>query len=223
MSSLFIKILVFISLFNCNNKSYDNRNSINKGVEKGFLFVKISKIYHTGGELEILDRNKKVKFSFKNKKVFLDSKNFEIMNEEHLYRGFIKVESFYPEYSLFILESTSEKNGFYQVKINGEIHFIDSKKYQDLLSFKTQKEYVLDSYPHPDNINPLRVTPHENAQIVEDFTNYVYLSVEIKGDWLKVKDDKECYIGTESSKEDIIGWVRWRKDGKIILDIRHNC
>lgn len=223
MSSLFIKILVFISLFNCSNQGNFEKKTTNQEVKKGFLFVEISEIYFRGKKLDILDKNKKVKITFKDKYVFLNGKNFEIINQEYLYRDSIQVESFDPDYSLFILESISEKNGFYEVKINDEIHFIDSKKYKDLLSFKTQKQYVLDSYPHPDKINPLRVSPNENAEIVEDFTNHLYLSVEIKGDWLKVKDDKECYIGPYPSKTDIIGWVRWRKDGKIILDIRHIC
>ena len=223
MSSLFIKILVFISLFNCSNQGNFEKKTTNQEVKKGFLFVEISEIYFRGKKLDILDKNKKVKITFKDKYVVLNCKNFEIINQEYLYRDSIQVESFDPDYSLFILESISEKNGFYEVKINDEIHFIDSKKYKDLLSFKTQKQYVLDSYPHPDKINPLRVSPNENAEIVEDFTNHLYLSVEIKGDWLKVKDDKECYIGPYPSKTDIIGWVRWRKDGKIILDIRHIC
>jgi hypothetical protein len=34
---------------------------------------------------------------------------------------------------------------------------------------------------------------------------------------------KDCYSGEAPSEKDIVGWVRWKKDGVIILDIRHAC
>ena len=46
--------------------------------------MEISEIYFRGKKLDILDKNKKVKITFKDKYVFLNGKNFEIINQEYL-------------------------------------------------------------------------------------------------------------------------------------------
>ena len=112
---------------------------------------------------------------------------------------------------------------FYEVLINNEKYFINGKKYKDLILFKTEEQFVLDAYPNLTEKTPLRATPNDSAEIIKGYAELSYVSVEIKGDWLKIKDDKDCYSGPFPSKTDIIGWVKWRENGRIILDIRHRC
>ena len=194
---------------------------VNEEIKEGFLFINISKIYHNGGRLTVLKQDKESVIEIKDQSISINNKTFDIIDEEHLYRDSLRVESFDPEYSLFILESYPASKGFYEVKINNKTHLIDSEKYKDFLTFKTIEQYVLDAYPNPIEKKPLRLEPSEESKIVANFSKFTYISIEIKGDWLKIKDDEHCYPGEEPSKQDIIGWVRWRNKGVIILDIRH--
>ena len=236
MNNFLINILILFTLFSCK----DNKNSEVKdaphvevaekviqtkkeSIKDGFLFIDISNIYHNGGQVIILNQDKKPTIYIKDKLVSIDNGNFDIIEEEHLYKEKIKVESLFPEYGLFIIKSKSASEGFYEIQINNKNYFINSNEYENLVSFKSDEQYILDAYPSPTKESPLRVSPDENSEIISNYENYTYTSVEIKGDWLKIKDDKDCYSGEASSEKDIIGWVRWKKDGEIIISINHIC
>ena len=236
MYKFLINILILFTLLSCNN---NNKRVVNdtpqmkvdekvKEVKKddireGFLFIDVSYIYHNGGQVNILNQNKKPTISIIDKLISINNESFDVIEDEHLYKEKIKVESFFPEYGLFIIKSKSASSGFYEVQINNKNYFIKSNEYGDLVSFKLDKQYVLNAYPNPTKENPLRVNPDESSDIISNYEDYTFVSVEIKGDWLKVRDDKDCYPGETPSEKDITGWVRWKKDGKIIIDIRHIC
>lgn len=233
--------LVVILLLNCKNgkptkvdvarnssidsvktRSIKKDTIIKKVDNKGFLFVDIWKIFY-GSDFALLDKNRDTIISFKNKKAYIEGEEYKMMDEDGFYKKKIKVQSFDPEYGLFILKCLSFSNGFYKVEVNKEVGYVQEEGNRDVLKFKTFEEYVLDSYPIPTKSNPLRVNPNEEASVVNDYLSFTYLSVEIQGDWLKVKDDKNCFIGEEPSKKDIIGWIRWRKDGEIIIKLAQSC
>ncbi|BFP43261.1 hypothetical protein FGF1_41060 [Flavobacteriaceae bacterium GF1] len=188
----------------------------------GFLFVDIGAIYNNGS-FEILNSTKDTLIYFKNKTTYFDGRSYEMMNEDGYYKKLVNVEAIDPEYGLFIMVCKGLESGIYVVDFNEQTGYIDNQKHESLLTFKTSRQYVLEGYPNPTEANPLRANPSDDAEIIIGFTEHSYISVEIQGDWLKVKDDKDCYPGEEPSEQDIIGWVRWRKDGEIIIDIRHLC
>ncbi len=193
--------------------------------EKGFLYVSINKIYYEGQNLVIFNRERDTLAFFNKENVYLTNKTFNIIDDDYLYKEGIKVNTFDPEYGLFILDCEGIENQQYKVKINNNDCFIDIKENSHLLKFKTPEQHVMESYPYlyGKNNTPLRVEPNDESEIIENYDKHLYEPVELKGDWLKVKDDKDCYVGEEPSKENIVGWVRWRKDGKIIIDIRYSC
>jgi hypothetical protein len=45
----------------------------------------------------------------------------------------------------------------------------------------------------------------------------------LNGDWLKVRDNKDCYAGIAPSEKDIYGWIRWRNGDGLILKVAHSC
>lgn len=192
-------------------------------IEEGYLFVDFTSIYYKGNEFTIFNEQNLPIMSFKNKDVIIGNKTYDIINEEHLYRNLVNVIAYYPENGLFILKASKLEDGNYEVNINDSKGTINASKYNDLLTFKTAEKYVLDGYPNPTKENPLRVEPDDTSSIVTNYEENTYISIEVKGDWLKVKDDKNCYPGEKPSEKDIVGWLRWKKDGKIIIDIRHIC
>jgi len=205
-----------------NIKKEAKVSSFDLKYQTGYLFVNINYIYRNGTKFSILDKEGKDIIVFNNRKVYLNQKAYEIIEDEGIYSHYINVESYFPEYGLFIIKATKKRN-CYEVEVNNSIAIIDNHRFSNLLTFKSVEKYVLEGYPNPSKKNPLRFEPFEDSDIIPNFLDFTYLSLEIKGDWLKVKDDKDCYIGEEPSEKDIIGWIRWRKDGKIIIDIRHIC
>ncbi|MBQ0738621.1 hypothetical protein ACFSJT_00020 [Aquimarina celericrescens] len=190
---------------------------------KGYLFIEISKIYHNQGEFSIQGEDNTSMFYFVNKNVTINGKTYDIINDEHLYKNFIEVESYFPEYGIFIIKAEKLQDGNYAAVINGNKAKIDGVKHKAILNFKTPEQYVLDGYPNPSKDNPVRVSPNESSDILPNYGDHTYKSLEINGEWLKVKDDKDCYSGEEPSKKDIMGWIRWMKNGEVIIDIRHSC
>jgi len=193
--------------------------------QDGFLYVNIKELYNSQKRLALLNEQKDTLAFFKGKNVSFNNDKYDIINEEHLYKKNLKVNTYYPEYGLFILDCDGSENGYYEVKVNNIDCYIKIAGNQDLLKFKTPEKHLMESYPYlyGNKNTPLRKEPSDKSEIIEGYSNHLYIPVEIKGDWLKVRDDKDCYIGEEPSKDDIVGWVRWRKDGEIIIDIRHSC
>lgn len=232
MNSLFINLLLLISLFDCSNKSNSNNKDIlpqskiefsSKEKQEGYLFVSINEIYFDNKELVILDDKKLPIYRFKGKDITINNKKYDIIEEDYLYRNSFDVESYDPEYSLFIFKANKLSDGNFEVYINNTKRIIKGEKYKEILKFKIPEQYVLDSYPSPTKENPIRIKPNENSEPIPNYDDYVYVSVKIEGDWLKVRNDDDCYFEEKHSEMNIFGWIRWKKNGKIILDLKHIC
>jgi hypothetical protein len=95
------------------------------------------------------------------------------------------------------------------------------KKVDSLFKFETVSTYVSEwttlGLDFDRLQNPLRQEPSDNAAVIlnEDTKKYKIWraeKIEMKGDWLKVK--------TKDKKE---GWIRWRRDDKIIIQLYFAC
>ncbi len=246
-------LLITLTLFSCKEKetSRDNTQNIKKphdtiAIEKeqvvdiveanpivekskeGFLFIDISAIYYQGKELAILNGQQDTIVFFKGNKSHIGNNSYDIIEEEHLYEENITVESFDPEYGLFILACEGlNENGYYMVRVNDDLNYISKSNYSSVLEFKSSEKYVYDGFYYLDDTDfTLRVYPHKDSTEIssDHYKKYFYKPVEQKGDWLKLKDDKDCPLGELGASEDEIeGWLQWRKDGQIIVDFAYKC
>lgn len=189
----------------------------------GFVFIDISGVNASKGTVFILEMNKDTILSLRNQIISVNGSDYKIYEEDHIFRKLVNAEVFEPEYGLFILKCYETTNKFYKVELNGRMALISNSPVNEYVQFKSLEQYIMDFYPVPTEQNPLRVAPDESAGVVTNFDNWVYSSIEIDGDWVKIIDDKDCYIGEAPSPIDIKGWVRWRKDGKFILKVAHTC
>lgn len=189
----------------------------------GYIFINTSEIYFRGGEFWIQNDDGDTLLHIKDKSITLGNQTFDLIEEDYLYRSMIDVRSFDPEYGLFVLEVVAFNKGLYEVVINGKSEFIDSSLFGDLVSFKVLAQYVVENYPIPTSQNPLRFEPSNSSDKIPNFENLTFVPIEIVGEWLKVKDDKECYKGSIPSKDDIEGWIRWKEDGEFILKVAYSC
>lgn len=223
MKNLALTIFVLSVLYQC---SVIQGNSANSKPEirnklQGFVFVAISRIYQHQGEIIIFSETKDTLLYIVNRKIHIKGSVYEIVEEEYLYKKNINIESFNPEYGLFILKCFGTSGSYYKVEINGQVGLIMND--QDYVEFKDFNKYIMEAYPIPSEYNPIRIGPDENSQVIQDFDKWTFVPVEIKGDWLRVIDNKKCYKGVAPSPNDITGWIRWRKNGEFILKVAHTC
>lgn len=221
-----MKYLLLVSLFlsvlgsNCRDQRPADQFLVSTELQ-GFLFINVSDIYHNGGQIKLLTQDKEVLLGIYNTKIVYGDSEYDLIEDEHLYRKSIEAEAFYPEYGLFVLKCIGKSDEFYEAELNNKKILIPTDSQH--VEFKTLNEFILDTYPIPTESNPLKIEPNENAAIVNNYEEYTFISLEIKGDWVKVKDDKDCYSGEYPSEKEVNGWIRWRKDGKFILKVAYVC
>jgi hypothetical protein len=182
---------------------------------EGFVFIDISKIYHHHGVVTIINEGGDTLVHVKDKMIAIQGSDYETIEEEHLYKKNLNVESFHPEYGLFILRCYGSVGENYKVKINDVIGLINKDLSREFIEFKDLEKYVMETNPIPDQNNPVRIKPDENSEIVSDFEEWTFIPVEISGDWLKVRDNKDCYKGIAPSEKDIMVGLGGEKMGSL--------
>ncbi len=220
------KLLFILSIISVTSQCGTIPRPIHEGASEeleGFVFIDISKIYHHHGEVTILNEEGDVLIHAKNKMIAVQGKNYETIEEEHLYKKYINVESFHPEYGLFILRCYGSVGENYKVKINDVFGLINKALSHEFIEFKDLEKYVMETIPIPDKNNPIRIKPDDNSEIVRDFEEWTFIPVGISGDWLKVRDNKDCYKVITPSERDINGWIRWKRNGVFILKVAYVC
>lgn len=126
-----------------------------------------------------------------------------------------------PDYFRLAFDCTRKTREFFEVLINGDLR---SKGYirrsDSLFKFIKYENYVMgwgiNGFDFNRNTNPLRRRPSENGEpILPNVLGYSIWRAEIiekKDDWLKVK-----------TVDNEVGWVRWRKDLKILIHLYFAC
>lgn len=189
---------------------------------EGFLIIDVKGLYLYRKELVFMDMNGKDSVRFDNGYVYIENKKYEIMDEEHLYTELINIETYYPDYGLFILKCFGRKGDNYIVELNGDSTLVNGKSF--LVEFKDYKKFIFDAMFLKDTKeNPFRTHPSDSSDIIKE-DDYGFYAVDIQGDWVKGQDYKEgCIIAETPSPVDIFVWIRWRKDGKYILEVNYSC
>jgi hypothetical protein len=127
-----------------------------------------------------------------------------------------------PDYFVLVFDCTKSTDKYYHVVVDQKTNEIGLiKKVDSLFKFETVSTYVSEwttlGLDFDRLQNPLRQEPSDNAAVIlnEDTKKYKIWraeKIEMKGDWLKVK--------TKDKKE---GWIRWRRDDKIIIQLYFAC
>jgi hypothetical protein len=146
---------------------------------------------------------------------------------------------FDPEYGLMHFACTGETENAYRVLINrSETKYLPKKQIQ----FETWEQYLLHSFgvrrktavadENEKPLTDLHKEPSDTAAILALPTGLeMFCAMQVQGDWLQVKYD--CFYNDEDSKyegqpchnfigkcgEAQTGWIRWRQDNKLLIDI----
>jgi hypothetical protein len=137
-----------------------------------------------------------------------------------------------PDYGIlhFIcIESTSL---YHKILINeSEIKYCPTT---NLYQYVSWDKYILESFGiRRDNEKvPLRLSPNEKSETILVPKDYeMFCPIEIKGNWVKVKYDcfynednnphegELCKNYIEKCKNPVTGWLKWRENNTVLIDI----
>ncbi|GGH33017.1 hypothetical protein GCM10011418_46930 [Sphingobacterium alkalisoli] len=128
--------------------------------------------------------------------------------------------AYYPDYYIIHFESNIVSDSLYSVSIGKETKLIAKNRYMEFLSWP---DYIMRYYVTTDKNNPLRQTPSDAGKAIEDidYSELSFVGIEISGDWVKVRCDKECEGCGDCPV--VSGWIRWRMGGKVIVKQYYVC
>lgn len=139
--------------------------------------------------------------------------DFEYANDDFV------TYSFHPDYFILAMKMVNEDASRYEVIVNegtGKTKFVlkDSKG----LKFSNWSEYVVRMFAvgFDQNINPVRRAP-AGAILDPQPQSDLFHPKETKGDWMRVEFD------SSRSEADKGGWIRWRENGKLIIELFPLC
>lgn len=143
---------------------------------------------------------------------------------EELGFDFLETFTFDPSYGIFLcrVDKITQEHVYF---------FINNQKYRikrywdDHFELLTFEDYILDAYATLMN-DTLYLRPTKSAKIikVDSIEDRIFEAEKVKGNWVKLVESSECFIGGPPS-EPITGWVIWRREGssELLLDFGLLC
>ncbi len=148
---------------------------------------------------------------------------FSPNHEESARESIEQNENFRPfrystDYNLFYFNAVGQDKRYYHVIVNDETGLTKLIRKDDPhIRLGTWEEYILDSFAieFDANSNPLlqKAEGQPVNHVVRNSINY--RPDKIEGDWLKVR----WFENNDDRNKPEFGWVRWRKDNRLVLNI----
>jgi hypothetical protein len=121
------------------------------------------------------------------------------------------------ENNVLVFRCVGIKGEFYKVVVNEEEKITKYLKGSSpYFNYETWPERLLHvfSVDFDYKKNPLRTQPSSKASVIKFDPDQFYHPIEVKGDWLKVKDHDDNKVG----------WIKWRcKDGDLMIQINYDA
>lgn len=126
--------------------------------------------------------------------------------------------AFHPDYFVLALKCVGEDENRYEVIVIEETGLKKFVRKDDAtLKFETWEKHILKTFAvdFDREQNPLRETPEGQ---VKDFVlpkEATFHPVEVNGEWLKIRWDSS----KKAVKNDKFGWVKWKENNKILIEL----
>lgn len=193
----------------------DEFKDINVFDRDGSLSVKISQT--SGGELKVIY----IKPAQQNELISSIKAYYPYYSLQHdKYKTplpKISIRAFYPDENVVVFDAIKSNTG-YKVFVNGvwkEVKPTRGIEYQDWASYM-KKVYVKANKKHP-----LNKEANIKSPVISDNAEYSYKVLEVKGDWIRVECSQECE-GCPDNKI-LKGWIKWKDNQVIIVDLFYAC
>jgi len=186
-------------------------------IENTIGLVVLSDNYEKGDFVKIYNEDGSLWHKFTHYYDDSDGK-FEYANENFL------PFAFHPDYFVLALKCVRKKADRYEVIVNEETNLKKYVKANDkVLKFETWENHILQLFAvgFDEKENPMLETPEGQVKNLVK-SDKTFHPVEIRGEWLKVKWDTTTKTEIKEAVQDI-SWLRWKKDGKLLIELSHMC
>ena len=119
------------------------------------------------------------------------------------------------ENKVLVFRCIGIKNNFYSVIVNEDKNIVKYiKPNVPYFNYEKWQAHIVKvfSIDFDYRKNPLKEKPLINSKILSFSKDQLYHPIEIKGEWLKVKDD-----------DDKESWIRWQEKGLLIINLYYDA
>jgi hypothetical protein len=156
------------------------------------------------------------------KNLFIDKELSKKWNSKDVFPFFFK-----PDYGLYHFICLEKTDNYYKILVNDtEVAFVpNDKNYY----FKTWDAVILQStVERLTKDNPIRKEWNDQSEIIENRCKFDRLTVQdiIQKDgeyWLQIYFSPECTDYPDKNSKVEYGWIKWRKNNKLLVNILLLC
>ena len=135
-------------------------------------------------------------------------------------------ETFSPDYSLFVMRVDTMIGKWYRVYVNNETKTTLWTKKEAIKKFYAWPEFLINRTTAVEvgyMSQAVKKLPSDNAPTIKKLENEDCLeALEVQGEWIKVRTNTKLDCNT-CKKPVKAGWIRWKKDGKLIISFALTC
>lgn len=128
--------------------------------------------------------------------------------------------AYYPEYYILLVEGYQQKDGLYKVYLNNDTLYLNH--IDEVTIFETWEEHVKNSFVITSKENPLRKSPSDLSAIIDlNYNAFSFRVLKVNREWIYVVCENDCEGCSDN--EEVSGWVRWRKNNTLLVELRYVC
>jgi len=135
--------------------------------------------------------------------------------------GWFKPEQLFFEYDIFLMRVDTVAGNWYKVQVNstsGATLWIRADTAKKFINWKTFLLKEISAVDKGDFNLDIKTTPSDKATTIKKIeTTDCFQVLDVKGDWIKVKTNKEMEC-SESKKPVASGWIRWRQNNRLTVN-----
>lgn len=121
-----------------------------------------------------------------------------------------------PEDRIMVFIVVGRKNNLYSIIVNEDKNIVKYiKPNNPYFNYETWQQHIIKAFSvdFSPTTNPIKAEPSNTEKTLPFDKEQFYHPVEVKGDWLKVKDD-----------DDREGWIKWRNaKGELLVQIYYEA
>ena len=159
------------------------------------------------------------------KTIRLVHRDSEIYIEEKDYAKWLKPESVWLDYSIFIFRYTNIEGNWIEVVVNNETMNKKWIQKSGTLNVKSWEKFLVENTTAIEPLIPteIKAEPHADSKTIRKSTKEdCFEAVEVKGDWIRLRTNGtlECNEHPTPIKS---GWIKWREANKLMINFFLTC
>jgi len=181
--------------------------------QSGLIIIDYEAIHRRNGELLLLNNDQEIIGRFTPDSIVVLEKKYEIDKlKRNVFNEHFNSLSYYPDYYIIVLKGYKIGKDRFEINVDGKTAFIESK----YASFQSNEEYIRDKSVSLTKKTELKKEMDDNSETISNYLYYSYIVLEVNGDWLKVKCNKEVF------GLDFVGYVRWKINDEIAVKVLYS-